>query len=329
MKYLIGLAVLLFLISAKHIEAQWIRTSGPPGGYVYSLIVKGDNIFAGTSDGIFLSTNNGSSWQCKGLTSARISSFAIRGNNLFAGTQYGVYLSSNDGTDWALVNNGLISTYISSIVSDGPKVYAGTNGYGVFVSTNNGTLWKQVNNGLTSPRINSLLISGNNIFACTDGEVFLSTNNGTFWNPVAGLYGLCLAQSGSIIYIGTVGDGVYLSTNNGTSWTKSGLSNIRIYSLIAYGNYVFAGTETNGIYCSTDSGGNWTLSQEGVYNTSANSFAVIDSFLFAGTDWQGFSFQQIMERAGSKGIITFPTRMSIHYMLKEIVFTSIATLAPY
>lgn len=55
---------------------------------VQSLSVSGSNLFAGTSGGVFLSTNNGTSWTAAstGLTTVDVLSLAVSGTNLFAGT---------------------------------------------------------------------------------------------------------------------------------------------------------------------------------------------------------------------------------------------------
>lgn len=52
-------------------SAQWLQTSGPYLWSINHLASDGTNIFAGTSGGVFLSTNNGSSWTAMnyGLTS--------------------------------------------------------------------------------------------------------------------------------------------------------------------------------------------------------------------------------------------------------------------
>jgi len=70
--------------------------NGFPNGantQVQSIAINGSKIFAGTIDGVFSSTNNGSSWNASGLTN-EITSILISGNNVFAGTKdSGVYLS--------------------------------------------------------------------------------------------------------------------------------------------------------------------------------------------------------------------------------------------
>ena len=138
-----------------------------------------------------------------------------QGTNLFVGTYYsGIFLSTNNGTSWAAVNNGLTDTYISSLIVSGTNLLTGT-GSGLFLSTNNGTSWTQINNGLsTNSEVSALAVSGTNLFAgIWDGGVFLSTNNGTNWTDVntgrTNSTVNAFAVSGTNLFAGTHGDGVW------------------------------------------------------------------------------------------------------------------------
>ena len=85
------LAIVLFLFCPLT-SAQWVQTSGPYGGFVYSLAVSGTDLFAGTSDGgVFLSTDGGTSWTAAstGLMNTYVFSLAVSGSSLFAGTYGG------------------------------------------------------------------------------------------------------------------------------------------------------------------------------------------------------------------------------------------------
>jgi hypothetical protein len=61
---------------------------------VNCLAVSGNIVFAGTSGGIFISADNGTSWTAYsfGPTDVSFLSFAVSGGNLFAGTPHGVWL---------------------------------------------------------------------------------------------------------------------------------------------------------------------------------------------------------------------------------------------
>ncbi len=108
MKHLYRVALVLWGLIASPVLAQnfWQQTNGPYGGIIDCFAVSGTNLFAGGLGGVFLSTNNGTSWTQvnTGLTSTAVLSLAVLGTNLFAGTSgEGVFLSTNNGSRWASV----------------------------------------------------------------------------------------------------------------------------------------------------------------------------------------------------------------------------------
>ncbi|MCX6145244.1 MAG: T9SS type A sorting domain-containing protein [Ignavibacteriales bacterium] len=258
MKNLLRVIPLILLSSfcTHFLPAQWLQTNGPYGGKVNCFTVSGTNLFAGTYGGVFLSTNNGTSWTAvnTGLNTS-VLSLAVSGTNLFAGTSGGgVFHSTNNGTSWTAVNTGLTNTYVFALAISGANLFAGTSGGGVFLSTNNGTSWTQVNTGLTDTSVDALAVSGANLFAGTLGGVFLSANNGTNWTRVnTGLTNTSvwsLAVSGTNLFAGTYGGGVFLSTNNGTSWTQvnTDLTDISVFAFAVSGANLFAGTRYSGVW---------------------------------------------------------------------------------
>ena len=290
--YFVTINIVLFYSS---LNAQWIRTNGPPGDYGYfrTFAVSDTNLFAGNDGGggVFHSTNNGTSWTAvnDGLSSLYVEVLAFSGADLFAGTGGGgIFHSTNNGTSWAEVNTGLTNTTVWSFGVSGTNLFAGTAG-GVFLSTNNGTSWNSTSDGLTNTDVRAFAVIGTNLFVGTfGGGVFRSTNNGTNWTPANnGLTNttiLTLADSGTNLFAGTFGNRVFLSTNNGTNWTpvNSGMTYYIVYSLVVYGTNLFAGT-IGGVFLSTNNGKNWTEANTGLTNTPV-SLVVSGSNLFAGTD---------------------------------------------
>jgi hypothetical protein len=55
-------------------------------GDIYSLAVSGKNLFAGTVEAVYLTTNNGTSWTGEGLNSGGCYALTLTGTELFAGT---------------------------------------------------------------------------------------------------------------------------------------------------------------------------------------------------------------------------------------------------
>ena len=80
-----------------------LKQIGPYGGGPIYCLVSGANILAGVGNGVYHSTNNGTSWtlDTAGMGDQYVYSLAVSGANIFAGTyNHGVYLSTNNGTSW-------------------------------------------------------------------------------------------------------------------------------------------------------------------------------------------------------------------------------------
>ncbi len=149
------LVLILIFINPIALFSQWVQTNGPHGGYVYTLAYNGTDLLAGTLSGIFLSTNNGTSWTSANSNITNIygvSSIAVNGTSIFASTQDGVYLSTNKGSSWVAIDSGLnINVYdftVNVLAINGTNLFAGGESGSVFLSTDNGKSWTAVNSGL-------------------------------------------------------------------------------------------------------------------------------------------------------------------------------------
>ncbi|HTY09529.1 MAG TPA: T9SS type A sorting domain-containing protein [Bacteroidota bacterium] len=286
------LAIASFLLLGVHSSrAQWIPDTLINEGKVYSFAVNGSNLFAGTDSGVFLSTDNGTSWTGvnNGLVSAPVYSFAVNGTTLFALLAgAGVYRSTDNGSTWTAVNNGITDLFDNSLGVSGTNILAGGETGHIYLSTDNGDDWTAVTSGVVSSNISSFVQSGTNLFAASYGEgVILSTDNGTTWTPATtGLFASvnCLAVLGSNLFAAT-DSGVFLSTNNGANWqpADSGLTLLFLpmNSLAVSGTDIYVSSYL--VYKSTDNGTSWVDSSDGLPESSpVNALAVQGSFLYAG-----------------------------------------------
>ncbi len=301
--------LLLAFTSIFSTKAQWQRTNGPNGSFIYCLASSGTTILAGTyNDGVFITNNNGNSWSAanNGLTNLFVPTLAVSGSNVFAGTYGdGVFISANNGSSWTAINNGL-TTYgyrVWSIVINGINIFAGTEG-GVFLSVNNGSSWTQMNNGLGNTFVTSVAVSGINVFAGTGGGLYMSVDNGNNWTyitdtilPNTGHWRL--ATHGTNIYAGTEGAGIYLSTNNGNNWIQvnTGLADSHIWSIVFSGTNIFAGTG-RGVSLSKNNGSSWTTVNDGLTDTRVGPLTISGTEIFAGTDTAGVWKRQLSEMVG-------------------------------
>ncbi len=274
------LLVTMLAIFGLSASAQWQNVLDTS---TQVLVANGNNIFAGTNDGIFLSQDNGASWVNVGLLDTAILSLAVSSNNIFAGTYNdSMFLSLNNGTSWT---KSLSQNNIFTIAIKGSNIFAG-NVNGIFRSIDNGNSWLKIDSTILTK---SLAISGNNIFAGSFGMcLYLSTNNGVSWSRIDTLYNYwtIVAVKGDTVIMGKDGCGIYLTTDNGNNWVPKntvGLTDLNIKSLTATNNNIFVGTD-NGVFLSQDGGDSWITINDGLPSyTEVESFAISSSDVFIAT----------------------------------------------
>jgi len=234
---------------------SWIEVNNGLSNYdIMSLVVSGSDVFAATwGNGVFRSTNKGRNWTEIGLPGTYVQALAILGTNLFAGTNDGVFITTDNGISWSEINNGLTNRGILTLTVSGTNLFAGTSD-GVYFTANNGISWNKVVTGLTNTFVLTLVGSGTNLFAGTFGSgVFLTTNGGTNWSTVnTGIENTmvrALADSGAKLFAGT-SEGIFITINNGTSWSavSTGLINTNVKTLLISGADLFAGTWGDGVW---------------------------------------------------------------------------------
>ncbi len=213
---------------------------------------------------------------------------------LFAGTSNGVYRSVDNGLSWAITDTGMSNT-IECLTTNEAAILAGTETNGVFISKNNGLIWAQEQVGSSNNPgnkfIEAMVKMDTTIFICTDNGVFHSSENDTIWESADS--GLPPAQirsfgvNGDKLFAATDGFGVFSSTNNGMSWmaVNNGLTNLNMRSIIVMDSNLFVGTYQNGdVFRSTDYGNTWKEASAGMVDTFIFAFATHGSNLFAATD---------------------------------------------
>jgi len=255
--------------------------------------------YSATWGGVYLSTDNGDNWVKKnnGLKNLWIFSIAIKGNNIFVTTPTGVYLSTDNGDNWVKKNNGLTFLTIRSITIDEENIFISSGNGAIFLSSNNGDSWIKKNSGSNlSNTISALVSSTNKIFAATWEGVYLSTDNGDTWilknNGLGDISITALTVIGSNIFAGTRQGNIYLSTNNGDNWTKkyNGTSDAPIASIKAIGNNIYAAIWYKGIYLSSDNGNNWIQKASGWDFYKINSLTINGNNIWACSASKGILF---------------------------------------
>ena len=77
----------------------------------YTLTTNNNNIYVGTSDGVYLSTNFGKNWEQHGLDNKNVYKLISVGTKMLALTNDGFYRSLDGGNNWNNFNIGLTDIY--------------------------------------------------------------------------------------------------------------------------------------------------------------------------------------------------------------------------
>ena len=111
-----------------------------------------DTVYAGTTKGLFKTTNRGDSWTCIGqsLADQYVSCLVVDPTNpnvLYAGGRAGVQKSFDGGQSWQVMNEGLETVNIRTL-SISPlhaqTLFAGINGSGLYRSDDGAKTWKRL-----------------------------------------------------------------------------------------------------------------------------------------------------------------------------------------
>lgn len=280
------LLIIIFTFSCSSVKAQWHEAINSLHGAASNCITLiDDNIFIGTANGVFLSTDSGDTWIEKndGLTNTNISCIIIDESNIFVGTEDGIYQSSNYGNSWHSISNGLSNKVIRHIAIDGINIYVATQ-EGLYHTNNNGNSWSNIGGG---GNITSMVTNHNKLFVSRYGlGVGIHTDNGNKYEHIStGLvnnivYGL--ATNGDSTFIGTR-YGVFLYLEETKKWISKGLENTDIDDITIYGNSFFAKDLGGRVFRSTNNGDKWTQINTGGYLPNIETLSRGGNFLVFGS----------------------------------------------
>lgn len=209
-----------------------------------------------SGEGIFRSTDNGSTW-----TNATTNSTPESINYLatFDGILYGAgfgLASTENGTDWISSDEGLLSSTITALSGTGTDLLVGTS------DTKEAALfgwkrgvWDVKSNGLQNPIvIHDIKSKGSTFFAATGRGIAKSIDNGDSWTlitnglPDGWAFNQLAILDDLVVAINFV-TGVFVSTDGGDSWADAndgliaGRGGYELYALHAGASsiYVSAG----------------------------------------------------------------------------------------
>jgi photosystem II stability/assembly factor-like uncharacterized protein len=237
-----------------------------------------NEIFIGTYEGVYISTDNGTSWTARniGIENIHITTLTIDSNGgLYAGSlEDGIFYSSDEGVTWTSRNTSLGSLFINSLeIAPNGDIFAATQDQGIYQSTNQGLLWAAVNGNLPDLHVLTIAINTNSeLYVGTEtGGIFKSTDNGSTWivkNQNINVQNLkaALTVRGNDLLLGTGGSGIFYSSDGHSGWTSknNGLNDLYVTGFFTGSSgEIFAGTYS-GVFRTSDAGENWFPANNGI-----------------------------------------------------------------
>jgi photosystem II stability/assembly factor-like uncharacterized protein len=194
------------IYETRNAGASWRKVNGIPSQSRRTRAIlqnpaRPDVIYAGTTEGFWLSTNGGGDWK---VTTSRqnfeINAIAVHPKNpdtVYIGTNnYGIMVSRDGGRNWAMSNGGYSGRRAYAILADREKpgrVYASTintarGGGSFYVSNDGGETWQPSARNMSSSVIVYSILQderdGNTIYLGTNYGLYRSTDRGASWAPV-------------------------------------------------------------------------------------------------------------------------------------------------
>ena len=274
---------LFFCFCVITLTAQWKYANFPYGGHIFASTSKGNVTLAQSANGLYRTTNNGSSWQLID-SSISVSAFLVHNNDIFIAGN-GVYRSSDDGLTWKKLPFFINRTY--SIAISGDTIYVGGASV-IHKSTDYGISWKTITINEPSYIFTDIAILGSTIFAATLQGFLRSTNNGVDWsylNSPAKSPNDFLQKKDSLYALAS--NNVYVTIDTGKTWKQINIpvAGGNLQKLSHTGGAVFYATTSNGVYKSIDNGVNWFAANKNIEGISVESISSSGTNLFAGTEY--------------------------------------------
>jgi photosystem II stability/assembly factor-like uncharacterized protein len=198
------------------------KKAGDLDARVNDLELGSQRWLAATTQGIFMSTDQGKTWKGGPVMGQKdFVSVRAQGSFMVASTHSVAMVSNDSGATW---KQGGLPSYLvgirgSALSSDGGIVIAAREG--IFRSGDNGTTWEHVVNGLPSKDITSVSFDATHkrMLATSDstGVIFVSSDSGRSWQrgPDTGFPLRRVSVVGGRFVAATPFDGVVLQPENG------------------------------------------------------------------------------------------------------------------
>ena len=183
--------ILLFcsIIGDSISQLAWNQLPNIFNGNVKTLVeYKNGSILAGTTGGIFYSSDSGSNWQPTDLQEQTITQIEyFIDSTIFAINEEGVLYQSKNGFNWEILTSNLPNIAVKQIEAEETgNLFALLKNDSIYFSTDKGTTWNVAMGGLQNIKPQWIITTNvGRVYAATSFGVFASNDNGQRWNSAS------------------------------------------------------------------------------------------------------------------------------------------------
>lgn len=304
-------------------ETWFSYSTGLPENITINCIAKdkaqSNNLFLGTSDGVFSSNDNGETWVdlSQGLLSKDIQTLRWEESvaTMFAGTsQSGVFKYLPLAHKWISYNSNLPAKSIQCLKSSNQYMYAGSKSDGLYRVKIGSEKWTDLNFDDKNPilkkcEFRDILVWDENTIFCATNKGLLSTEDGgENWRlhedsqiTAASLTSITLdPQNTNHLVAGSQTKGILESMDRGKTWqpilVDTGKGNAKFIQNVLFHpknpKTMYTASKDYGVFQSVDSGNSWIPLSSGLENITIQTIALFQIFMtwtpLAGSIQKGF-----------------------------------------
>lgn len=245
-------------------------------------------ILAATSEGLFISADQGLSWNTvfdDNMISSLVNCLETDGKYMYAGIgSKGLFRSEDNGFSWVKSSNGIDfkNLIVRDILSKEGKLYLGTSN-GIYMSEDSAQTWREKNLGVPRSKSNnleykanydevfSIIAGGNSLYAICNGGILSLDDMGEKWTLIpsneinVNIVSTLTYDNEAILAGRYFKEGIYKSIDGGITWDKFGLEGKNLQKIVISPNgVIYAGTNGHGIFRTSDYGKTWSELNKGL-----------------------------------------------------------------
>ena len=259
----------IWIVSSPLVHAQWEDVALDTVNFEQIVSIDENTLIGKGQDKLYISYNNGQSWEYMESTPDLfyIRALAFNNGKLYLGSQFNkmMRVSADTGKTWQVKNNGMGDCTILDIYAKGNITIAATYQNGVYVSLDEGEHWYDKDTGINTNIVQRVAVTDSFCLASTSEGLYYSRDTADTWMLNSYFTDKLINAfyvKDSLVYA-TSDTNLYVSHDYGFTWEHMNIEVENSTMQIGPFNHIdsndsllFLGSRSQDIF-STDNGSTW------------------------------------------------------------------------